>query len=586
MAQRKRADLIAVFAGQLVAVRFSLAVTPGPLWKHRVQKAMTKPLAILMCAGLTLAWIALRQLLVPDTLAPFTYVVPLLVCTFLSDVRLLWAMAALFAAAQSVEFHTLVGRGAPLSEAQLLAHVATLFNILVGAGLAHALVNIRARLEQSNQALRVAGDIRRNQAADLERRSEELAECNHELHLRALESEEQLLENQRLQANLKRSEFKYREFFEHLDEIVLVLQPTEPAGDWACVDANATALFTAKVDRQALVGVDLKDLPESLLPLIQRERLATALTTRRTHWYEANAGARQYRQIVFPIGDGQVATAALDVTEHRQIEAELRQQDQQKNDFIATLSHELRHPLMPIRFALELLGRGRTEASHGRQVIERQVTHIERLVDDLLDVSRIASGKLHLRLRKIQLTGIVRLAIESVFPDPDHATHRVTTSVAADIGQFVVDPDRLLQILTNLIGNAARYTPTGGVIVVSARSTESQLIIEVSDNGVGLSARDCERIFDMFSQAHDHEKGLGIGLALVKSLVGVHGGVVSASSGGPGCGTTFHIELPLLRGVEARAPDDRFAPLDEPLSIAPREESVAPYERARAVPGI
>jgi signal transduction histidine kinase len=547
---------------------------------------MSKPLAILMCAGLTLAWIVLRQFVVPDTLAPFTYVVPLLICTFLSDVRLLWAMAAVFAAAQSVEFHTLVGRGEPLAEAQLLAHVATLFNILVGVGLAHALMNMRARLEQSNQSLRVAGDSLRDQAADLERQSEELAERNHELHLRARDSEEQLLENRRLQANLKRSEIKYREFFEHLDEIVLVLQPTEPAGDWACADVNAATLRTANVDRQAIVGVDLKDLPENLLPLIQRERLATALTTRRPHWYEASAGSRQYRQIVFPIGDGQVATAALDVTEHRQIEAELRQQDQQKNHFIATLSHELRHPLMPIRFALELLGRGSTEASHGRQVIERQVTHIERLVDDLLDVSRIAAGKLHLRRRKVQLSGIVRLAIESVFPDSDHVTHRVTTSVAPDIGRFVVDPDRLLQILVNLIGNAARYTPKGGVIAVSARSTESHLIIEVSDSGVGLSTRDCERIFDMFSQAHDHEKGLGIGLALVKSLVVLHGGVVSASSGGPGCGTTFHIELPLLRVVEDRAPDDRLVLHDEPLCITPNEESVAPYESTRAVSGI
>jgi len=250
------------------------------------------------------------------------------------------------------------------------------------------------------------------------------------------------------------------------------------------------------------------------------------------------------------------------VTEHRRIEAELRRQDQEKNHFLATLSHELRHPLMPIRFALELLGRGLTEANQGRDVIERQVTHIERLVDDLLDVSRIAAGKLHLRLRTVQLPGIVRLAVESVFPNPDHPTHRVTTSIAPDIDRFVVDPDRLLQILTNLIGNAARYTPEGGVIAVSGSSTESHLIIEVSDNGIGPSTRDCERIFDMFSQAHDHEKGLGIGLALVKSLVVLHGGVVSVSSDGPGRGTTFHLALPLIRAVEDRVPDARHAVLN------------------------
>jgi signal transduction histidine kinase len=153
----------------------------------------------------------------------------------------------------------------------------------------------------------------------------------------------------------------------------------------------------------------------------------------------------------------------------------------------------------------------------------------------------------------------------------------VTTSIAPDIGHFVVDPDRLLQILINLIGNAARYTPNGGVIAVTSRSTESQLIIDVSDNGIGLSTRDCERIFDMFSQAHDHEKGLGIGLALVKSLIGLNGGVVSASSDGPGCGTTFHIELPLLRAVEDRVPSDRLAVLDEPLSTTPKTESPIRY---------
>lgn len=548
---------------------------------------MSKPLAILICAALTLAWIALRLFVVPDMLAPFTYVVPLLICTWTSDVRLLWAMAAAFAVAQRVEFHSLIARGEPLDETQLLAHVATLFNILVGAGLVHALMNMRARLQDSNQTLRVAAARLGDQAADLQRQSDELANRNRELQRRAVENEEQLRENQRLHANLKRSEFKYREFFEHLDEIVLVLQPTaEPAGHWVCVDANAAALRTANAERRAIVGVELEDLPQNLGPLIQRERLAVALTAHPPQWYEAIAGSRQYRLIVFPIGDGQVATAAMDVTEHRQIEAELRRQDQEKNHFLATLSHELRHPLMPIRFALELLGRGRTEAKHGREVIERQVTHIERLVDDLLDVSRIAAGKLHLRLRKVQLPGIVRLAVESVFPDPDQATHRVTTSIAPDIGHFVVDPDRLLQILINLIGNAARYTPKNGVIAVSGRSSERHLIIEVSDNGIGLSARDCERIFDMFSQAQDHEKGLGIGLALVKSLVVLHGGVVRASSGGPGCGTTFHIELPLLRAVEDRVPDDRLAVLDEPLRIAPKTESPIQCERTRAVSGI
>jgi signal transduction histidine kinase len=319
--------------------------------------------------------------------------------------------------------------------------------------------------------------------------------------------------------------------------------------------------------RDAIVGVDLEDLPQNLGPLIQRERLATALRTCRPRWYEGNAGSRQYRQIVFPIADGQVATAALDVTEHRQIEAQLRQQDQEKNHFIATLSHELRHPLMPIRFALELLGRAGAEAKHGRQVIERQVTHIERLVDDLLDLSRIAAGKLQLRLRRVQLPGIVSLAIESVFPDPGRATHRVTQSIDPDIGRFVADPDRLIQILTNLIGNAARYTPKGGTIAISAVTTETHLMIEVSDNGVGLSTRDCERIFDMFTQAHDHDKGLGIGLALVKSLVVLHGGLVRASSDGPGCGSTFRVELPLRRSIESHLPADQQARLHDPSCV-------------------
>jgi hypothetical protein len=130
-------------------------------------------------------------------------------------------------------------------------------------------------------------------------------------HVLTLENEKQLRENQRLQANLERSEFKYREFFEPLDEIVLVLQPTsKPADNWVCVDANAAALCAANADRQAIVGVDLKNLPQNFGPLIQRERLATALTTHPPRWYETVAGSRQYRLIVFAIGAGQVATAA------------------------------------------------------------------------------------------------------------------------------------------------------------------------------------------------------------------------------------------------------------------------------------
>jgi signal transduction histidine kinase len=510
-----------------------------------------------MWGGLTFGWIVLRLFVFPDTLAPFTYVLPLLICTWTSDVRLLWAMAGAFALAQSVQFIAMPSAGLPSGEVERLAYVATVFNIMVGAGLAHALMTMRARLELSNRSLRTAAATLRGRSATLQTQAHELTLRNHELLLRAAENQERLRDNQRLHTDLKRSELKYHEFFEHLDEIVLVLQPTtEPAGHWVCVDANTRALCAAGATRDAIVGVSLERLPQMLEPLIRAETLATALNLGHPEWYEVRTRARQYRQIVFPIAGGQVATAALDVTEHRQIEAALRSQDQQKNQFIATLSHELRHPLMPIRFALELLPLGGSEANHARQVIERQVTHIERLIDDLLDLSRIAAGKLRLRLCEVTLTGIVTLAVESVFPDPDCATHRVTTSIAADIGLFVADPDRLVQILTNLVGNAARYTPKGGNIAIHAKAAGGRLTIEVSDNGVGLSARDCERIFDMFTQAHDHDKGLGIGLALVKSLVILHGGVVNARSDGPGCGTTFHIELPLRPTIEGHIDDD------------------------------
>lgn len=272
----------------------------------------------------------------------------------------------------------------------------------------------------------------------------------------------------------------------------------------------------------------------------------------------------------------------FDVTERRLAEARLlaaqaalREADRRKDEFLATLAHELRNPLAPIRSAAQVLNSPRLDAaqsSWARQVIQRQVEHMARLLDDLLDVARITRGKLQIRKELVDLASIVDTAVEAARPLVDARRHQLTVELPASSPSIDADPVRLAQVLSNLLTNAAKYTDPGGRIELAAQVEDAALRVRVRDNGIGLSSSELASAFEMFSQsegAHSRAQGgLGIGLALVKGLVRLHGGTVSAYSPGPGQGSEFTVVLPL--GTRAALAAAGLPP--EP-DAAPRGES-------------
>lgn len=241
----------------------------------------------------------------------------------------------------------------------------------------------------------------------------------------------------------------------------------------------------------------------------------------------------------------------LDVSRIKRTEDALRQADRRKDDFLATLAHELRNPLAPVLNAAELLQQtGTTDAQRqwAGQVIGRQVRNMALLLDDLLDVSRITRGRLEVKLQRVDLDSLVASATETARPLIDAKRHRLILDLPVEPVQLMVDPLRLSQALSNLLTNAAKYTDAGGTLKISAWLDEQGLGLSMSDDGIGLTAAALPQVFEMFSQVETalerSQGGLGIGLALVRGLVTLHGGTVQAHSDGPGRGSTFTIRLP------------------------------------------
>ncbi|HEX4886379.1 MAG TPA: PAS domain S-box protein [Casimicrobiaceae bacterium] len=258
-----------------------------------------------------------------------------------------------------------------------------------------------------------------------------------------------------------------------------------------------------------------------------------------------------------------------DVHDVRELIGALQEADQRKDEFLATLAHELRNPLAPIRNAVEYMKlKGSIEPSlaGAREMIERQLAQMVRLIDDLLDVSRITRGKLELRRERVELRAVVRQAIDTARPVIEAGGHRFESSLPPQPVLLDADPVRLAQVLANLLNNAAKYTPPGGSIHLRAEPQGDVLTIAVRDTGIGLAADQRERVFDMFAQfdprAGHHGGGLGIGLTLVKRLVEMHGGSVEAQSAGPGLGSEFVVRLPTVSAAPVEpvhAPDGRPA---------------------------
>ena len=241
-----------------------------------------------------------------------------------------------------------------------------------------------------------------------------------------------------------------------------------------------------------------------------------------------------------------------EVAERHRAEAALRQADKRKDEFLATLAHELRNPLAPIRNALEIMrmAAGNPAAiAQARQIMERQVVQMVRLIDDLLDVSRIARGKLRLVAERIDLADVIETALETSRPQIEKAG--LTLTVAPPDGPAVVNGDRvrLAQVVSNLLNNAAKYTERGGAVALAVGRDDGHVSVHVRDTGIGIPAEVLPNVFELFTQVdrslNRSQGGLGIGLALVRRLVEMHGGTVTAYSDGVGQGAEFVVRLPV-----------------------------------------
>jgi PAS domain S-box-containing protein len=260
----------------------------------------------------------------------------------------------------------------------------------------------------------------------------------------------------------------------------------------------------------------------------------------------------------------------MDIDEHKRMEQSLKDADRRKDEFLAMLAHELRNPLAPIRNGLEVLSRELGEKHEIVQLMQEQMEHVVRLVDDLLDVSRIVRGRIGLRMQPVELASIVYRAVSAVESMIGERGHELRISIPQDQLWVSADPVRLVQIIENLLNNAAKYTDPGGRIELQAERVDSELCLCVRDNGVGIDADLLPGVFDLFTQSSRSldrsQGGLGIGLTLVRRLVESHGGSISAASDGPGKGSEFSVRLPLIEPpVESYRPTEGL-----PVSTAPR----------------
>lgn len=312
-------------------------------------------------------------------------------------------------------------------------------------------------------------------------------------------------------------------------------------------DLEASAEWRAFLDAIGYADAPAGWLGAPLLGLDARHLGALHLIARREPFTERDAS------IV-----AQMARLAAGAIENAWLCQELREGDRRKDEFLATLSHELRNPLAPMRSAVEIIKRAPDEAARraATGVLERQVLHMVRLIDDLLDISRITMSKLDLQCDLVDLADVIRDAAEATRPAIDAAKHSLLLALPSRPVVVRADRARLSQAFANLLHNAARHSEARGTIEVSVESSEREIVVRVRDTGIGIAPELLPHVFDMFVQAAqtlDRPRGgLGIGLALVRSIVELHGGRVNADSGGVDKGSTFTVRLPLSASSTVR----------------------------------
>ncbi len=372
-----------------------------------------------------------------------------------------------------------------------------------------------------------------------------------------------LLRMHQTQVQLRDSEERFRQITDNIDDVFWMF--AVPEGDLEYVSPAYSDVWGGSLDA-------LRQRPGSWLDAVHpedRERIAQRWRQlRQAPHYDDEFrilgpdGRTQWvRDRLFAVRNARgevyrVARVTSDITARKEMEALLRAADRNKNQFLATLAHELRNPLSPIRNAAALLGAnsdGNTERqARAREVITRQVDHLAHLVDDLLDVARISEGKIVLRTEEVDLGAVVAQAIETAGPLIAARGHHLDVQLPEQQVWVMGDPVRLAQSVGNLLHNAAKFTPKGGELSVRVSVLENERVqIAVRDNGIGIAEDNLPRIFGMFAQVDvppdRAPEGLGIGLSLVSHLIELHGGRLSAKSPGIGMGSTFSVDLPLLR---------------------------------------
>ncbi|HKM56174.1 MAG TPA: ATP-binding protein, partial [Isosphaeraceae bacterium] len=314
---------------------------------------------------------------------------------------------------------------------------------------------------------------------------------------------------------------------------------------------------------------DGKEVPVDDLPMQRAARLGISISDELLEIVRGDGSPIKIILRAAPIkgADGAVKGAVgccVDVTDLRKAEQALKEADRRKDLFLAMLAHELRNPLSSITNALALLRMPKIDEESRNwacEMADRQLSTIVRLVDDLLDVSRISSGKLQFKMEPVHAATVVGRVVETLRNQLSERKHELTIEVDPGPLPLWGDPTRLEQILTNLLQNAAKYTDEGGRIILKARREGDEIVFEVSDNGIGIPDEVLPRIFELYTQVDTSlgrsRGGLGIGLTLVRYLALMHGGSVMAASEGPGKGSVFAVRLPVARAALERTQESR-----------------------------
>ena len=376
---------------------------------------------------------------------------------------------------------------------------------------------------------------------------------------------------------LRRSEERFRAVQEASPDAFAVLEAVrDGAGaivDFRWVYVNEAAARLVGRPRESLPGCSVAEVLPAHRQLGLADQYARVIETG-TPWvselrYLKDGVDAVVRLAVARVGDG-VAVSTVDLSARWRAEEALREAGRQKDEFLAMLAHELRNPLAPIRDASEVLARvpaGDPRALAAVDIIRRQVAHLTRLVDDLLDVSRITQQRIELKTETVNVGEVIGHAVETVESLIRERRHDL--QILSSYRTLVVSGDfaRLVQCLVNLLTNAAKYTDDGGRILITSREESGSVVIEVADNGVGIPASLLPRVFELFVQSDRTldraQGGLGIGLSVVRRLIEMHGGEVSARSAGPGEGSTFTVRLPLIASspaTGAQSPKHAVAP--------------------------